>query len=220
MKFSKISSYVYFGLGVVLLTVASAIKVTCPVDHGTGRIAGAAYVQVTDVEYSLDKLQTFDTGCAEIYSDFTYTVNITFKNTSQSASAGALLVKFYDPDAVKGTMDLADAIAQIAAEQEVPESAITVSEEISKGGQVATFLALPVATQFVFVEVPGGANKTITQTINFRGFGFTEVSKFGSSGVTHVVSVAPPTQAIVCPYCNGTGKVDFPEWLRLTAGAQ
>jgi hypothetical protein len=220
MKYSDIQGYVYFGVGVLLVTAVTGLKMTCPIDGGSGRITGAGGLKVTDVEYTLDKFQTFDTGCAEIYSEFTYTVNVTLENTSSAASAGALLVKFYDPDAVKGTMDLADALAQKAFEQEVAENTVFITEEVSKGGQIATFLASPVASNFVFVEVPAGTTKNVQEVINFRGFGFSEVSKFGSSGVTHAVSVAPPTEAIVCPYSHGTGKVSLTEWIRLKVGLQ
>lgn len=220
MKYSDFSGYVYFGVGVVLLTVVTGIKMTCPVDGGTGHISGASNLQVTDLEYSLDKFQTFDTGCAEIYSDFTYTVNVTLKNSTAEPVAGALLVKFYDPNAVQGMMSLADVIAQRAAEQEVAESQIFVTEEVSKGGQVATFMALPVASNFIFVEIAADTTKTFPEVINFRGFGFSEVSQFSNGGITHVVSVAPPVDAIVCPYSLGTGKVDLTEWLRLKAGVQ
>ncbi len=218
MKFSQVSGYVYFGVGVILLTALTGLNLTCPVDGGTGRIPGAAGLKVTDVEYTLDKFQTFDTGCAEIYSEFTYTVNITLTNDSSAPATGALELKFYDPDAVKGTMDLAAAIAQRALEQEVPESEITVTEEVSKGGQIATFLAPPVQTKFLTVEIPPKTTTTIKNVVDFRGFGFSEVSKFGSSGVTHTVSVAPPVDAIACPYSHGTGKVSLTEWIRLKAG--
>ena len=220
MKFSDISGYVYFGVGVILATVVTVLKVTCPIDGGTGYISGAGGLVVTDLEYTLDKFQTFDTGCAEIYSDFTYSVNVTLENSSSTTASGALLVKFYDPDDVKGTMDLAEVIRQRALEQEVPEDQIFVTEEISKGGHVATFLALPVASKFIFVEIPPGTTRTIPEVIDFRGFGFTEVSKVGASGLTHAVSVAPPMDAIVCPYSHGTGKVSLTEWIRLKVGVQ
>lgn len=220
MTFSKVSGYVYFGVGVILITLLTGLKVTCPVDGGTGNIVGAGGLQVTDVDYTLDNFQIFDTGCAEIYSDFDYTVNLTVKNPYSTTTSGALLIKFYDPDAVKGTMSLEEAIARRAEEQEMPEDQIFITEEVSKGGQVATFLTLPVSSKFLFVEVPPNSSQNVHESINFRGFGFTEVSKFGSYDVSHAVSVAPPVDAIVCPYSRGTGKVSLTEWLRLKAGAQ
>ncbi len=220
MKFSDISGYVYFGLGIILVTVVTGLKMTCPIDGGTGHIAGAGGVRVTDLEYTLDKFQTFDTGCAEIYSEFTYTVNVTMENNLSTVAVGALLIKFYDPDAVKGTMDLAAAIALRAQEQEVAEDQVFITEEVSKGGQIATFLALPVSSKFIFVEIPPNTTRTVHEVIDFRGFGYTEVSKFGMSGVTHAVSVAPPVDSIVCPYSLGTGKVSLTEWIRLKVGVE
>lgn len=220
MKFSDIGGYVYFGVGVILVTVVTGLKMTCPIDGGTGYLSGAGGLKVTDLEYTLDKFETFDTGCAEIYSDFTYTVNVTLENNSSVIGTGALLVKFYDPDAVQGTMDLAEAIAQRALEQEVAEDQIFITDEVSKGGQIATFLALPVTSKFIFVEIPPNSTRNVQEVIDFRGFGFTEVSKFGDSGVTHAVSVAPPVDAIVCPYSHGTGKVPLTEWIRLKVGVQ
>lgn len=220
MTFSKISSYVYFSVGVVLLSAVTLLQLTCPVDNGTGKISGAGGLTVTDLQYTLDKFEIFDTGCAEIYSEFAYSVNITVENPRSSPAVGALLVKFYDPDAVKGTQSLEDAIAAIALEQEIAENQIFITEEVSRGGQVATFLSLPVSSKFIFVDVPPNSSKTVLEQVSFRGFGFTTVSKFGQTGDTHAVSVAPPVDSITCPYSRGTGKVSLTDWLRLKAGVQ
>ncbi len=219
MKLPTISSgYVYFAIGILLVTVLTSINLTCPVDGGTGAIKGAEGLKVADIEDELVGFETFDTGCAEIYSDFTYSVNISLVNETAITRFGALEVKFYHPSAVKGAVDITEAIKIRAEELETPESEIVLTEEIGKGGVITTFTARPVATQLVYVEIPANAAKTVEETINFRGFGYKGATGFGIGGITHAVSVAPPVEVIKCPYSHGTGKVNLTEWLRLKAG--
>lgn len=218
MKFPISSGYVYFAVGLLLVTVLTSIKLTCPVDGGTGVITGAGGLKVTDIEYELVDFKTFDTGCQEIYSDFTYAVNISLVNETIIAMPGALLVKFYHPSAVKGSVDLATAIKQRAEEQEAQEQEVIVTEEVSKGGVITTFMAPPVATQLIFVDIPANTAETIEETIQFRGFGYEGITGIGIGGATHAGTVAPPVNTIICPYSQGTGKVTLTEWLRIKAG--
>lgn len=218
MKIPVSNGYVYFAIGLLLVTVLTSIKLTCPVDGGTGVITGAEGVKVIDIEYQLLDFKIFDTGCAEIYSDFTYAVNISLLNETTITKLGALLVKFYHPSAVKGFVDLATATKERAEEQEIGEQEVIVMEEVSKGGMIATFTKPPAATKFIFVEIPANSAKTVEEIIQFKGFGYQEIAGFGMAGVSHNVSVAPPVETIVCPYSHGTGKVSLTEWLRLKAG--
>jgi len=219
MKLPSISKgYVYFAIGILLMTALTSVNLTCPVDGGTGVIKGAEGLKVTDIEDTLIGFETFDTGCAEIYSDFTYSVNISLVNETNIKRFGALEVKFYHPSAVKGAVDIAEAIKIKSEELETPVSEIVLTEETSKGGVITTFTATPVATQLVYVEIPANTAKTVEETIHFRGFGFKGATGFGVGGVSHAVSVAPPKDVIKCPYSHGTGKVNLTEWLRIKAG--
>ena len=172
---------------------------------------------VKDIQGKLLDFKIFDTGCQEIYSDFTYSVNITLVNETSILRAGALLVKFFHPAAVKGA-EAETARRARAEELDIHEEEVVLTEEVGTGGQIITFTRPPVATKFVFVEVPAGTTKTIEEAVQFRGFGLEEISGFGTEGVTHVLTVAPPSESITCPYSHGTGKVPFTEWLRLKAG--
>ena len=218
MKLPISSGYVYFAIGLLLVTVLTSTKLTCPIDGGTGVITGAGGLKVTDIDDKLIDYKIFDTGCQEIYSDFTYAVNISLVNEASVPRVGALLVKFYHPSAVKGYVDLAAATKKLAEEQEAGGQEVIVTEEVSKGGMIATFTKRPVATKLLFVEIPANTAKTIEEIMDFRGFGYQEIAGFGTEGVKHAVSVAPPVEAIICPYSRGTGKVPLTEWLRLKAG--
>ncbi|MDO8716516.1 MAG: hypothetical protein Q7J73_06890 [Dehalococcoidales bacterium] len=218
MKIPFSSGYVYFSVGVLALTVITLMRLTCPVDGGTGVIAGAQGLKVIDIEDQLLDFKIYDTGCAEIYSDFTYAVNISLVNETSITQFGALLVKFYHPSAVKGSVDLATATKIMAEEQEIGEQEIKVTEEVSKGGMVVTFTKPPVATKLIFVKMPAKTAQTWEETIQFKGFGYQEIAGFGMEGVSHNVSVAPPVETIICPYSHGTGKVSLTEWIRLKAG--
>lgn len=218
MKIPISSGYVYFATGLLLVTVLTSIRLTCPVDGGTGVITGAEGLKVTDIEDKLLDFKIYDTGCAEIYSDFTYSVNISLVNEMSITKFGALLVKFYHPSAVKGSVELETATRIRAEEQEAPEQEIILTEEMSKGGVIVTFTKPPVATKLMFVEIPAKTAKNVAETIQFRGFGYQEIAGFGMEGVSHNVSVAPPVETIVCPYSHGTGKVSLTEWFRLKAG--
>ncbi len=218
MKLPISKGYVYFATGLLLVTLLTSISLTCPICQGTGVIAGAQGIKVLDIEDQLLYFKIYDTGCAEIYSDFTYTVNISLINETSVTEAGALLVKFYHPSAVKGSVDLATATKIIAAEQEIGEQDVKVTEEVSKGGMVVTFTKPPVATKLIFVEMPANTAKNLEETIQFKGFGYEQIAGFGIEGVSHNVSIAPPVEAIICPYSHGTGKVTITEWLRIKAG--
>ena len=218
MKLPISRGYVYFATGLLLVTLLTSVRLTCPIDGGTGIIAGAQGLKVIDIEDQLLDFKIYDTGCAEIYSDFTYAVNISLVNETSITQVGALLVKFYHPSAVKGSVDLATATKIRAEEQEIGEQEVNVTEEVSKGGLVVTFTKAPVATKLIFVELPANTAKTLEETIQFKGFGYQEIAGFGMEGVSHNVSVAPPVEIIICPYSRGTGKVSLTEWLRLKAG--
>ena len=217
MKIPFSSGYTYFSMGVLLLTVITLTRLTCPVDGGTGILNGVEGVKVIDIEDKLLDFKIYDTGCAEIYSDFTYAVNISLVNETSISRYGALLVKFYHPSAVKGT-DAATARRERAEEQEAPEEEIVLTEEVGKGGVIITFTRRPAATKFVFVEIPANSAKTVEEIIQFNGFGYQEIAGFGMEGVSHNISVAPPVETIICPYSHGTGKVSLTEWIRLKAG--
>lgn len=218
MKLPISSGYVYFATGLLLVTILTSVSLTCPICDGTGVIAGAQGIKVIDIEDQLLDFKIYDTGCAEIYSDFTYAVNISLINETSVTEAGALLVKFYHPSAVKGSVDLATATKAIADEQEIGEQEVKVTEEVSKGGMVVTFTKAPVATRLVFVEMAANTAKNWEETIQFKGFGYDQIAGFGNEGVSHNVSIAPPVEAIICPYSGGTGKVSLTEWLRIKAG--
>ncbi len=218
MKLPISRGYVYFATGLLFVTLLTSIRLTCPIDGGTGVISGAQGLKVIDIEDQLLYFKIYDTGCAEIYSDFTYAVNISLVNETSITQVGALLVKFYHPSAVKGSVDLATATKAMAEEQEIGEQEVKVTEEVSKGGVVVTFTKAPVATKLVFVEMPAKTAQTLEETIQFKGFGYQEIAGFGMEGVSHNVSVAPPVETIICPYSHGTGKVSLTEWLRLKAG--
>lgn len=217
MKLPISSGYIYFATGLLLVTALTSIRLTCPIDGGTGVIKGAEGVKVTAIDSELVDFKTFDTGCAEIYSDFTYSVNVSLVNETTISRAGALLVKFYHPLAVEGT-DAATARRERAEEMEAPEEEIVLTEEVGKGGVIVTFIRRPEATKLIFVEIPAKTAKTVAETIQFRGFGFEEITGFGVGGITHTLSVAPPQEGVVCPYSHGTGRVPLTEWLRLKAG--
>lgn len=219
MKNSIFNGYSYFAVGILVLTVLTSFtRLTCPIDGGTGVISGAEALKVTDVEYVLVDSKIYDTGCAETYSDYTYSVNVSLTNDTAASEVGALVVKFYHPLAVKGAVDLATALQILADQQEAQVQSVTVTEEVSKGGLITTFIAPPVATKLIYVDIPANTSQTVEETIQFRGFGYAEILGLISNGTTHVVSVAPPVDAITCPYSHGTGKVPLTEWLRLKAG--
>lgn len=217
VKVSVSSGYIYFAMGVMLLTALTFARLTCPIDGGTGVITGAEGLKVVDIDDKLIDYKIFDTGCQEIYSDFTYTVNISLVNEASVPRLGALLVKFYHPSAVKSSVNIETAIRQRAEEQEAPEQAVVVTEEVSKGGMIATFTKRPVATKLVFVEISARTAETVEETMNFRGFGYEEIVGFGTEGAKHAVSIAPPVETIICPYSRGTGKLPLIEWLKLKA---
>ena len=218
MKIPFSSGYIYFAVGSLLITVLTLMRLTCPIDGGTGVITGAEGVTLVDIEDKLLDFKIYDTGCAEIYSDFTYAVNISLLNETSISRFGALLVKFYHPSAIKGAVDIATATKQRAEEQEIGEQEVIVTEELSKGGVIVTFTRAPAATKFIFVEIPPNSAKTVEEIIQFKGFGYQEIEGFGMEGVSHNISVAPPVETIICPYSHGTGKVSLTEWIRLKAG--
>ena len=218
MRISLSSGYVYFAVGIILATALTFIRLTCPIDGGSGVITGAEGLKVTDIDDKLVDFKIFDTGCQEIYGDFTYSVNISLVNEASVPRFGALLVKFYHPSAVKSAVDIETARRQRAGQQEAQVQDVVVTEEMSKGGKIATFTKRPVATELVFVEIPANTAKTIEETMNFRGFGYEEIAGFGNEGTKHAVSAAPPVEAIICPYSHGTGRVPLTEWIRLKAG--
>jgi|TARA_B100000315_G_scaffold58871_4_gene53424 hypothetical protein len=218
MKIPVSSSHIYFTIGVLLVTAFTSFTwFTCPVDGGTGILTGAELLKVTDIESELIDYEIFDMGCAEVYSDFTYTIKLSLLNETAVTRGGILLVKFYHPSAVEVTTE-AEAVRIHAVQQEQQEAEVVLAEAVGKGGGIITTTKRPVATKLVVVEVPPGTAKTIEETVRFQGFGFEQIIRFGLTGVTHTLSVAPPQESIACPISYGTGSVALPEWLRLKAG--
>ena len=211
MKFSVPSGYVYFATVVLLVTaLTSFVSFTCPVDGGTGVIAGLKGVDITDIEGELINFETYETPCAEIYSAFTYAVKISLVNKTTTPANGALVVKFYDTEAKSGNLEVALTKRAMVGAAELPGGEMELTlEEVSEGGMVSTFIRPPEAQRLFFVSVSPESVKTVEKTISFGGFGF--------QAITHTLSATAAEQT-VCPYSNGTGKVPLTEWLRLKAG--
>jgi hypothetical protein len=212
MKISVPRGFVYFFIGALLFGVLTAsFKVTCPIDKGTGVIAGAQSVEVVDIEGKLIDFKTFDTGCEEAFSEFTYAVKISLVNKTTTPGFGMVAVNFYHPATVgKDYANLQAAIREKAIDMELPEQEVVLlEEEVSTGGVILVFVGRPVATKLVFVEIPAEMTKTIEETIQFRGFGLEQI--------THTVSSKIEGET-VCPFCRGEGKLYIIEWLKIKAG--
>jgi len=204
--------FVYFFIGALLLGVlTTSFEVTCPIDKGTGVIAGSKSVQVTDVEGKLIDFKTYDTGCEEAFSEFTYAVKISLVNKTTTPGFGLVAINFYRPEAVgKEYANLQEAIREKAIDMELPEQEVVLmEEEVSTGGVILVFMGRPVATKLVFVEIPTEMAKTIEETIQFRGFGLEQIAHTLSSKVEGET---------VCPFCRGKGKLSVIGWLKIKAG--
>jgi hypothetical protein len=211
MKVSVPRGFVCLFIGAILFGVlTTSFEVTCPVDKGTGIIAGAKSVEVTDIEGKLTDFKTYDTGCEEAFSEFTYAVKISLVNKTTTPGFGMVAVNFYHPAAVVGDYaNVEAAIRELAIDQEMPEEEVVLIGEVSTGGVILVFEGRPAVTKLIFVEIPAGMAKTIEKTIEFRGFGLERI--------THTLSSKVEGET-ACPFCRGKGKLSIIEWLKIKAG--
>ena len=175
------------------------IEVPCPIDEGTGVITGAKGLKVTGVEGELVDWEQYELGCGLLWVDFTYAVKISVVNETTTPRHGGILVKFYDPET--------------ALEREVVEQIFA-----GEGGQAARelgleFLGTPVERIPIFVKIPAETAETIEEIVVFTS------EYLLNAGETHNI-LADVSGQIVCPYCDGTGKVPIIEWLRIKANVQ
>lgn len=199
MKIRVYKSYLVFVLGVILVGPLTFMEVPCPIDNGTGVIAGASGLEVGGVEGELIDLKTLELGCAEVYDEYTYAVKISLVNETTTPIYGAILLKFLVPAealAVKRITRLElDGVVDLPSEAEL----------------LARFPGPPPMAMLIFVEIPAETTKVVEEIIVFQGF------RLYSKHHRIVVEIAGE---IVCPYSGGTGKVPITEWLRIKASVQ
>jgi hypothetical protein len=194
MKIRVPGAYVYFALGVILVTALTFIEVPCPTDGGTGVITGARGVEITGVEAELVEHKIIDM-CYELWDEFTYAVKISVVNETTTTSYGGIVVTFHDPrTATPGYfVDTLDPITDDIISVWVPG-----------------FPGAPWKKFLRFITVAAETTKTIELTLVAEGESFGE-----SHGVWTRNISADMAEEFACPYCGGTGKVPITEWLRI-----
>ncbi len=196
MKIRVPGAYVYFAFGVILVAALTLIEVPCPIDGGTGVIAGAESVEVTGVEAELVDLEILELGCGVFWDKFTYAVKISVVNETITPSHGGILVTFHDPrEATPGYLsDTNDPITNEVIREVVPPS-----------------LGVTWQGTLLFITIAAETAETIEETLVVGG---------DARGVETLNISVKMAGEFACPYCGGIGKVPITEWLRIKASIQ
>lgn len=210
MKTRVNPGYALFMAGVVLFaSLTTPLKVTCPLDKGTGVITGTMGIEVQGIEGKLINHRTFEMACSTIWDEFTYEVSVSLVNKTKSPGFGTVMLKFYEPAAIGRTYSSLEEYIQ--AQSTVAESVeeIMVGAETGTGGTLVEPIRSQRASKLLFFNIPAETTKTIQDTIIVWGWEWTEES--------HVLTASFVNQT-KCPYCQGTGKLTVLEWLKIKAG--
>ena len=210
MKMPVRPLYLVFTAGAVLFaSITTPIKVTCPLDKGTGVITGTMGIQVETIDGKLINRRTFEMACSTIWDEFTYDVTISLVNQNKSAGFGTVMVKFYDPAAIGRIYTSLEEYIQ--SQYTVAESLeeIMVTAETSTAGKLVEVIHPQRASKMIFFNIPAESTRTIREKVVIWGWEWTEES--------HVLTASLVNQT-TCPYCQGTGKLTIPEWLKIKTG--
>ena len=210
MKMPVRPGYAYFVAAAVLFaSLTTPVKLVCPLDKGTGVITGTMGIEVQGIEGKLINHRTFEMACSTIWDEFTYDVTISLVNRNTSPGFGTVMVKFYEPAAIGKTY--ASLEEYIQAQSTVAESMeeIMVGAETGTGGTLVEPIRSQRASKLIFFGIPADTTKTIQDRIVVWGWEWTEES--------HVLTAGFVNQT-TCPYCQGTGRLTVPEWLKIKAG--
>ncbi len=186
MKKKLFNTYTCFILGLVLVTGATFVKVPCPACEGTGTIPGVTGIDIKGIEAELINHHELGMDCGWDYERFTYDVKLTLENRTQSDSYGIIMVTFHDPD-----------------------DSYQIMVEIDDDELYVDVAGATLASNPVFVELPGGATEVIEKRMLFEGV---TLEFFG--GREHQIE-ANIASNYNCPFHGGDASVPFPEWLRL-----
>ena len=194
MKIRVFNTNLAFVLVVILVVVVTLVEVPCPIDKGTGVIEGAKGLEVEGVESELINLTTLDLGCAEVYDEYTYAVEISLANETAIPIYGGIALKFFIPSKALAVSRLTrlelDGVVELPSEAEL----------------LLRYPGGPEVAIPIFVEIPADTAEVVNEIVTFTGF------RLDSE---HHKMTAEIVEELVCPYCGGTGKVPITEWLGL-----
>jgi len=186
MKHKLFNNYTYFLFGLALVTLATFIRLPCPACEGTGRIQGITGIEVMNIESTLVDRYELGMDCGWDYERFTYDVELTVENYTDSEAYGVILITFHDPD------------ESYTMQVEIDD------EELYVEVAGATLLSTPL-----FLEIPARTTRVINKRMMFEG-----ITLEFFSGRHHQIE-ANLASSYTCPFHAETASVPLPEWIRL-----
>ena len=185
MKTRPPLAFTLFFIPVILVGAFTAVRLTCPLDQGTGILTAVKDLRAESVEMELIGMENIlvpPTGYVNAHwvSEYTYAVNMLLTNETTKLSQGNVALIF----------------------------------DRRFGGQLIVPTRGFPRLYTIYVEVPAGTTKNIESVHSFRDLPFIDVPiEFRVQ--PHGAIVEPGRYALPCPTSGGTGKLSVAEWLRV-----
>ena len=191
-------AFTLFFIPVILVGVLTTVRLTCPLDQGTGILTAVKDLKAESVEMELIGMENIlvpPTGYVNEHwvSEYTYTVNILLINETTKLSQGNVALIF----------------DRRFSSQYIAEMDLDV---LNPDDEVRDSTPSPLLFS-VYVEVPAGTTKNYEIVYTFRDLPFIDIP-IEFQVQPHGAIIEPGIYGLPCPTSGGTGKLSVAEWLQ------